>query len=37
LAPEHLAAHAERIAGPRLIRTTSDTAPAPAAATGGKR
>ncbi|MCU0806405.1 MAG: site-specific integrase [Candidatus Contendobacter sp.] len=29
LAPEHLAEHAERIAGPRLVRTNSGTPPAP--------
>lgn len=37
LAPEHLAEHAERIAGPRLVGTNFDTAPAPMTATGGKR
>ncbi len=36
LAPDHLAEHAERIAGPRLIRTTSGTGAEKVAATPGK-
>lgn len=34
LAPDHLAEHAERISGPRLVRTNSGTAPEKVAATG---
>lgn len=37
LAPEHLAEHAERIAGPRLVRTNPGTASPQAVATVGKR
>jgi len=34
LAPDHLAEHAERISGPRLVRTKSGTVPGSAAITG---
>jgi len=34
LGAEHLAEHAERISGPRLVRTNPDTVPEKVAATG---